>query len=37
MMNNWGGNWLDTYFELAPELISCPGKKFASQEIHGAE
>ena len=29
MFNNWGGNWLDTYFELAPNTnIAALEKKF---------
>ncbi|MGC4035869.1 MAG: ABC transporter permease [Chitinophagaceae bacterium] len=29
MMNNWGGNWLDTYFELAPNTnVAALEKKF---------
>jgi putative ABC transport system permease protein len=29
MMNNWGGNWLDTYFEIAPKInIASLEKKF---------
>ena len=30
-MNNWGGNWLDTYFELAPNTnVAALEKKFPS-------
>ena len=36
-MNNWGGNWLNTYLELAPGTnIACAGKKVPglSQKTH---
>jgi putative ABC transport system permease protein len=37
-MNNWGGNWLDTYFELAPNTnVAALEKKFPAllKKIHG--